>query len=148
MFDALQRLFTASEDRESAARGMKPATAAAALMVEAALADGVFAREESEQIVRLLRRGFDLDEDAARATLQTAEGLVSRAVDHHQFTRVVKDLPKEERLQVMEDLWAVVLSDEERTHEEDSLLRRLGPLLAITDRERAEARQRAEARRH
>lgn len=148
MFDALQKLFSGGEDREPVDREIDPATAAAALMVEAALADGVYADSESKKITHLLQKGFDLDEEAAGATLTRAEELVNRAVDHHKFTRVVKDLPKAERLQVMEDLWRVVLADEEKSHEEDSLLRRLGPLLAISDRERAEARQRAQARQH
>lgn len=147
MFDTLKSLFS-SDDREPIARAIEPATAAAALMVEAALADGVYAKAEEEKIVRLLKSGFDLDEEQARATASQAKNLVEHAVDHHRFTRVVKDLPKPDRLRVMEDLWAVVLADEERTHEEDSLLRRLGPLLALSDRERAEARQRAQARKH
>lgn len=147
MFDTLKSLFS-SEEQNPVDRGIEPAAAAAALMVEAALADGVYAKAEEETIRRLLQSGFDLDEDQARATLSQAEDLVHRAVDHHRFTKVVKDLPKEDRLRVMEDLWTVVLADEERSHEEDSLLRRLGPLLALTDRERAEARQRAQARKH
>lgn len=148
MFDALQRLFSGSEDRESTEPEIDPATATAALMVEAAHADGDYAESESKKILRLLQTGFDLDEAAAGATLTRAEDLVHRAIDHHKFTRVVKHLPKPERLQVMEDLWMVVLADDEKSHEEDSLLRRLGPLLNITDRERAEARQRAQARQH
>lgn len=146
MFDALRQLFSGGQDSSSPERELDPATAAAALMVEAALADGVYAESEQDEIVRLIARSFDLDQADARETTERAEQLVNRAVDHHRFTRVVKDLPKEERLKIMEDLWHVVLADEEKSHEEDSLLRRLGPLLAITDRERAEARQRAQAR--
>jgi len=120
--------------------------AAAALMVQAALSDGVYADVESDMILDMLKSGFDLDEAAARALLDEAEGLAESAVDHHQFTKVIKDLPRERRIAFMTQLWRVALADGEKDAHEDSLLRRLSPLLALTDRERAEARQAAQGR--
>jgi uncharacterized tellurite resistance protein B-like protein len=47
---------------------------------------------------------------------------------------------------MMTHLWSVALADGERDAHEDALLRRLAPLLALSDRDRAEARQAAESR--
>ena len=148
MFDFLKNLFGGGEAAGSSTGEIRPETAAAALMVEAALADGVYANVEEARIAGILEKAFELGADEARTVLEEAEDLAERAVDHHRFTRVVKHLPREKRVALMEHLWAVALADGERDHAEDSLLRRLGPLLAISDRERAEARQRAEAREH
>jgi uncharacterized tellurite resistance protein B-like protein len=59
---------------------------------------------------------------------------------------VVKQLPREQRLSILEDLWRVVLADGERDAHEDALIRRLAPLLGLSDRDRAEARHAASGR--
>jgi uncharacterized tellurite resistance protein B-like protein len=55
-------------------------------------------------------------------------------------------VPFEDRAAVVEALWAVVLADGRRDHEEDGFLRMTARLLGINDRDSALARQRAEAR--
>lgn len=143
MFDALKSLFGGAKSDH---KDDEPdtATAAAALMVEAALADGEFSPVEREKIELILREGFKLDEAAATTTLEEAERLVASAVDHHQFTRVVKSMTQAQRFTIMTHLWMVALADGDKDDHEDSLLRRLSPLLALSDRERAEARQAAQ----
>ncbi|MEO1039819.1 MAG: TerB family tellurite resistance protein [Pseudomonadota bacterium] len=143
MFDALRKLFSA-EKTEDEADGIPPRTAAAALLVEIALADGVYAGVEADQIKTCLKQAFSLSDAEAAVMMEKAESLAENAVDHHRFTQSVKfGLPKEERLTLMENMWRVVLADGEREAHEDMMLRRLAPLLGLTDRERAEARQRA-----
>ena len=64
-----------------------------------------------------------------------------------QFTRSIKDaVVYEDRSSVMEALWDLVLADGVRDSEEDSILRLIAPLLGVSDRESALARQRVEAR--
>ena len=143
MFDALRRLW-GGEKSDTEPDGVPPRTAAAALLVETALADGVYAGVEADQIKTCLKAAFTLTDLEADAIMNEAETLVEAAVDHHRFTLSVKfGLPKEERLLLMENMWRVVLADGEREAHEDMLLRRLAPLLGLSDRERAEARQRA-----
>jgi uncharacterized tellurite resistance protein B-like protein len=48
---------------------------------------------------------------------------------------------------LLEALWTVVLTDGERDPHEDALMRKLAPLIAVSDRESAEARRRVEAAR-
>ncbi|WP_439635576.1 TerB family tellurite resistance protein [Oceanicaulis sp.] len=144
MFETLKRLFTSAEP--TAERALTPEVCTAALMVEAALSDGIYADVEEAEIISVLRTGFDLDEARAAEVLQEAEDQAEAAVDHHRFTRVVKQLPRDQRLTILTDLWRVVLADGERDAHEDALIRRLAPLLGLSDRDRAEARQAASGR--
>lgn len=120
--------------------------AATALLVEAALADGIYANMEETRIRSILKTVFRMSDAKARETLAEAEELAEEAVDHYRFTKVVKEkLSLAERELLMEQLWTVVLADGERSASEDSFVRRIGPLLAVEDRKRVEARMKAEA---
>lgn len=144
MLDALKRLFAA--ERPKAHPELDPQVAAAALLVEAALSDGVYAQIEEKQIRAILMATFDLDEARAEQIHSEAEDLAEAAVDHYRFTKVVKAcLPKAQRVSLIEHLWAVALSDGEKSPFEESFIRTVAPLLAVDDRERVFARSRAEA---
>jgi uncharacterized tellurite resistance protein B-like protein len=81
--------------------------------------------------------------EAARAACAAGEAAQAQAADLVQFTRVVKTgLSAEERVALLEALWSVVFADGERDPHEDALMRKLAPLIAMTDRESAEARRR------
>lgn len=144
MFDAIKRLFTGGDSAPDTAEP-SPETAAAVLMVQAALADGEFSAAERDKICLILREGFRLEPARADAVLAEAETLADTAVGHHRYTNVVKSLSLEQRKVFMTHLWMVALADGKKDDAEDSLLRRLSPLLALSDRDRAEARQDAEA---
>jgi uncharacterized tellurite resistance protein B-like protein len=126
---------------------MDPHLAAAALLVEAALVDGVYVNIESDMIAEILLDAFELDADKVDALISEGETLAEEAVDSYNFTRHVKKLPMETRVKVVEGLYRVALSDGERSDEEDAFIRHVASLLYVDDVSRAGARQRAEARR-
>lgn len=145
MFDAIKKLMTGGASAETHSE-LDPHVAAAALLVEAALADGIYADVEAEKIGMILKSAFGLDDEAASAMQEKAEDLAENAADHHQFTKVVKAcLPASERVALVEQMWAVAMADGEKSPFEDSFIRRIAPLLAVDDRERVLARSRAEA---
>ncbi|RMD49478.1 MAG: TerB family tellurite resistance protein [Alphaproteobacteria bacterium] len=119
--------------------------ALAALLVRVARADGSYDAREKVLIDRLLARRFGLGPEAAAALRSRAEALETEAPDSVRFTRALKEaVPYEERAGLVEDLWAVVLADGRRDHEEDGFMRLAAQLLGLTDRESAEARRRVE----
>jgi len=121
--------------------------AAAALLVEAAAVDGDFDADERARTEALLRDRFDLDRDAAAALVELAASEVAGANELYAFTRTVKDrFTNEERVEMMEMLWTVAYADGELHDYEAQLMRRLGGLLYVSDRERGAARRRAIAR--
>jgi uncharacterized tellurite resistance protein B-like protein len=121
--------------------------ALAALLVRIARSDGHIAPEESDRIDRLLAERFRLSPFEVVKLRREAEVLEAEAPDTVRFTRAIKDaVPYEEREGVIEALWAVVLADGVRDHEEDALLRLVANLLGVNDRDSNLARQRVEAR--
>ncbi len=121
--------------------------ALAAILVEAAHADGSYDAEDAERIAQVLATRFDLS--AAAAAILRAEGEVAQAqaVDLVRFTRAVKNaVAHEERVGVIEAVWEVVYADGVREMHESALIRMLCGLLHIEDREAGLARQRVAAR--
>ena len=145
MIDLLLRL-TRTKGAEPPAQADER-TALAALLVEAAHADGTYDAEEAERIARVLATRFGLS--AAAAAILRAEGEVAQAqaVDLVRFTRVVKKaVAHEERVGVIEAVWEAVYADGVREMHESALIRKLCGLLHIEDREAGLARQRVAAR--
>lgn len=144
MIDALRALF---------APGATPRTevpadvAVAALLVDAARADDLYKPEERLAVVALLQHMFGLELPEAELLCEEGEAAQAGAADIVRFTRVVKfALDEPERVRLMEALWEIVLIDRERAPDEDALLRRLAPLLAVSDHDSAAARQRVLSR--
>lgn len=119
--------------------------AVAALLVEAARADEEYTDDERSLIIKLLRGEFGLTEDEAAALRREAEEAQAEANDLYGFSRVVKeDLDREGKMQLIEAMWRVVLTDAERDPHEEMVIRRLVGLIHLEDRDSTEARRRAE----
>lgn len=119
--------------------------ALAALLVRVARSDGDYAEVERDRIDRVLARRHGLSPFEAARLRGEAEGLEADAPDTVRFTRAIKDgVALEDRVGVLEAMWAVVLADGDRDEEEDGLLRLVANLLGINDRDSALARQRVE----
>jgi|SRR5438445_12564550 len=122
--------------------------AAAALLVEAAHIDGDFDRRERAVIDRILEQHFKLSAAAARRLVAEAEQASERSTQLFRFTQVINDrYSLGQRIELMEMLWEVVYADGSIDALEDTLLRRLGGLIYVPDRERSAARQRVRQRR-
>lgn len=140
MIDALKSLFRL----QAAPRDeFPPEVAVAALLVEAGRADGRYGEAERQAVAHLLQDMLDLSPEAAADLRDRGEAAQAGAADLVRFTRVVKfALSEAERLALMEALWRLVLIDHHRDPHEDALLRRLPPLLGISDHDSAAARRR------
>ncbi|MGG7565928.1 TerB family tellurite resistance protein [Rhodovulum sp. DZ06] len=145
--DLIAWLTAAPEDRDRADLDEGDARLAlAALMVRVARADELFDSGERAMILAQLRARYRLPPDAAETLLEEAEKVEAAAPDTVRFTRALKGaVPYEERMGLLEALWAVVLEDGERNPNEDALLRQVAPLLGVTDRDSGIARHRAQA---
>jgi uncharacterized tellurite resistance protein B-like protein len=131
--------------------GPRPAPAAlgaklalAALLVRLARSDGHYETAETEEIDRILATRFGLDATASAALRREAETLESHAADTVRFTRAIKAaVPLEDRREVLESMWAIVLADGARDTHEDQIMRLAADLLGVSDRDSHLARQRA-----
>ncbi|MBU6471607.1 MAG: TerB family tellurite resistance protein [Alphaproteobacteria bacterium] len=121
--------------------------AVAVLLLEAAHRDDEFGAEERTAIERLLTKKFALSAEECAQLLASCEATSERMTQLHPYTQAIfTQMPIEERVQFMEMLWEVVYADGVLDPEEDALIRRLGGLIYVSDRDRVLARQRALAR--
>jgi len=121
--------------------------ALAALLVRTARADDDYSDVEIARIDRLLAKRHALSPFEAAALRRDAETLEEQAPDTLRFTRAIKDaVALEDRVEVIEALWEIVLADGVRDEDEDALLRLVAPMLGLNDRDSNLARQRVEAR--
>lgn len=119
--------------------------AVGALLVEAARVDQDYTVLESSLIEASLKSMFDLSIDDAGRLLESAEAAQADAVDLYRFTKIAKTLSLGEKRRLLESLWRIILSDNERDPHENALVRRLCGLLYIPDIESNSARQRVAA---
>ena len=136
--------FFGDDTPQAPIRDLDPYEAAAALLVEAALVDGVYANLESDMIAEILVTSFNMDATRADEVLLNGEQIAEDATGAHALTRHVKTLPKSERSSVIEGLYRVSLADGEACKYEESFIRHVASLLHIDDVTRAHARKRAE----
>ncbi len=120
--------------------------AVAALLVEAARADEHYDEGEKAIIDQSLMAKFALSQDAAQTLRAAGEEAQARALDIQRFTRIAKEMPGEEKISFIEQLWEIVLSDGERDSYEDTLMRRICGLIYLEDRISGQARIRVAAR--
>lgn len=151
MINRIKALFSGQAGKDTVEAGQHShddlQLAAAALLVEAACLDGHYSDAEQVTIDSLLRQRFGLNEDEARTLHDLAVTEQSQANQLLGFTRVIKDrYSPEERIELIEMAWEVAYSDGELHDYEANLLRRLGGLLYVSDRDRGEARKRVLAR--
>ncbi|MDG2242695.1 MAG: TerB family tellurite resistance protein [Rhodospirillaceae bacterium] len=119
-------------------------SAAAALLVEAAMADGTFDEQERAQVKDVLVHLFSLPEDNLDGIITDAEEAVAKSNQLYGFARTVRDnLDYDGRVELMQMLWEVVYSDGQLDDFEANLVRRVSGLLYVTDQDSGRARKAA-----
>lgn len=112
-----------------------------ALLVRIARTDGDYATSEIAQIDQSLMHRYRLNAADASVLRAQCEAVETEAPDTVRFTRAIKEaVSYEDRVAVMETLWAVALADGSRDDEEDSMMRMTASLLGVTDQDSHRAR--------
>jgi uncharacterized tellurite resistance protein B-like protein len=121
--------------------------AAGALLIEAALLDGHFDDRERAAIENALMQKFALSAGETADLVAAAEEKVAASTQLFEFTRVIaRHFAEDERIELIEMLCEVIYADGALHEYEASLLRRMGELIHVSDRDRGEARKRVLAR--
>jgi uncharacterized tellurite resistance protein B-like protein len=106
--------------------------AACALLLDVAWADGEFSVTEREHLERVLARHFNLPADSGRALIALCEEERRRAVDHFQFTRVLREhYDTGQKMVLAEIMWSLVLADGQVAEHEHYLTRKIANLLDL-----------------
>ena len=118
--------------------------AAAALLVEAALADGTFDKQERLQVEDVLMHMFGLHELEVQTIIADAEERVAQSNQLYGFAKTLRDtLEYSRRVELMQMLWEVVYADGQLDDFEANLVRRVNGLLYVTDQDSGSARKAA-----
>jgi uncharacterized tellurite resistance protein B-like protein len=116
--------------------------ALAVILISVARSDWEYTLIEASRIDSILQKRFSITGEEAQDIRNQAEKQEEQATDLVRFTKIIKKfVPLDQRADIIELLWEVVLTDGVRDDGENSLLRMLGSLLGVTDREIAFSRQ-------
>ena len=136
-----------SQNTKIAENEIKLARVVAALLVEAAMADGDIDEIEHAHIRHMLETQLDLSADDADAMLAQSLASHEDRIEIHSLTRHIRqDTDVADRSVILEMVWMVVLADGSLNAHESQLMRRLAGLLFVDDVESGMAAKRARHR--
>ena len=102
----------------------------ACLMIHAARIDESYTDKEKKIIKNTLSKLNDNNEDIDKLML-TAEKKESDSNHIQDFTRNIKAMDKENKIEIIKNIWSIILSDGNSDIFEENLMRRLSGLLYV-----------------
>ena len=112
-----------------------------ALFVHAAKLDENYTDKEKSIILKALSEISDKRESELKIVLKEAEEKENQSNQILEFTKEVKNYEKNFRLKILEVLWKIIYSDGISDMYESNLMRRLGGLLYVSDKETGDIKQ-------
>ena len=135
MFDKLKNVFDKKIEEESDQFDTLQ-IAISTLMIQTAVYDGVFDEKEKSEILELIKKYFDINEEEKISLFKIAMKVNDESNDMQQFTRILNDnLNEEEKINIIEMLWKIIISDGRIDDYENALIRKISGLLYISDRQ-------------
>jgi uncharacterized tellurite resistance protein B-like protein len=116
--------------------------AAAALLIHVMSVDGQETGDEQDMLQDLLKRQFDLDDEAVDELIAAATAADREAVDLYSFTSLInRSLDEDGRRRIVKMMWEIVYADGRMNEFEDNIVWRASDLLGISQRDRVEMRR-------
>ena len=145
LIDRLKQIFASPDPVKRSDDGSRQAVAV--LLIHASRIDGDIDPAEVAARDRLLQQKFELADGEIAGLVMEAEAADDQAVDLHRFTQAIKDTyERENRGQIVEMLWEIVLADGVVDTHEANLVWRVAGLLGFTTRENVDFRHAVQAR--
>jgi uncharacterized tellurite resistance protein B-like protein len=111
------------------------------ILLEVAKADDEFSSIEKTTLTAILKRKFELSDEAAEGLMEIANRKREKSTDLWEFTNLVnKNYSKEKKKKVVEAAWQIIYSDEKLDKYEDHLIHKLTKLLQLDHDELIEAK--------
>ena len=118
--------------------------AAAVLLLEVAWADHDIGDDELDHIRRALQTQFGLSEREVEEIVEESRASHDASVGVFRFTRAITDAwDEDQRVDLLEALWRLALSDDELHHYEEHAIRKIADLLYVPHTRFIEAKLRA-----
>jgi len=139
MFEYLKALLSPEikdNEKHNMSKDEKIQTATCVLFIELARADGDFSDEEKKLIIDIIQNKYSLSSQSVDELLQYSEMKRHESLDFYQFTNVINSsFSREEKIDLMINLWQLVYSDNILDKYEDYLIKKIGGLLNLDHKE-------------
>ena len=113
----------------------------AGLLVRAAKIDNEYTNEEKIEIEQIIQNKFHTSLEESKQLRLLGEEIEENTIDTVQITREIKkEIPFEDRKELAENLWSIILTDKYRSDEENSFMRNCVKLIGVNDVDSARAR--------
>lgn len=118
-------------DADGAATSGLP-VAVAALLLHVGMADFDFTDEERDRAAVLLVDYLGFPAEQVSGIMEEASRQLRNKIDIYTFTnRINRDLPREDRIPIMEMIWAVIFTDNRLEGNEDQVAHTISRLLGL-----------------
>ena len=110
--------------------------ACAALLIETALADKVFNKEELISMQQTLNKVYKVDEKDIEELINESKKKVSESTSLYEYTRLINDLcDYEDKIRLISNLWSIAFADQHLDKYEEYLIRKISDLLHVSHKD-------------
>ena len=115
----------------------KEITGMAALLIHAAKIDEIYSEKEKKIVLNFIQKNLD-DVSISEKLINEAEKLEADSNQLLSFTKIIKESDKELKKEIIEQLWKILISDNNVDQYESNLMRRICGLIYFSDKENGE----------
>ena len=113
----------------------------AALLIHAAKIDEIYSEKEKKIIFSFVKSNLN-NETSVDKIMQEAENLEKNSNQLLNYTKIIKDSSVKIKSEIIEQLWKILISDNNVDHYESNLMRRICGLIYFSDKESGEIKMR------
>ena len=108
-----------------------------ALLIHAAKIDEIYSEKEKNIILNFIKNNIE-DKKSVEKVLKESEKLEENSNQLLNFTKIIKESSLEKKKEIVEQLWKILISDNNVDLYESNLMRRICGLIYFSDKESAE----------
>ena len=113
----------------------------AALLIHAAKIDEIYSEKEKKIILNFVKNNLS-NENEVNKIIQEAESLEKNSNQLLNYTKIIKDSSVKIKSEIIEQLWKILISDNNVDLYESNLMRRICGLIYFSDKESGEIKMR------
>ena len=108
-----------------------------ALLIHAAKIDEIYSEKEKNIILNFINNNIE-DKNSVEKVLKESEKLEENSNQLLNFTKIIKESSLEKKKEIVEQLWKILISDNNVDLYESNLMRRICGLIYFSDKESGE----------
>ena len=107
------------------------------MLIHAAKIDEIYSEKEKKIVLNFIQKNLD-DVSISEKLINEAEKLEADSNQLLSFTKIIKESDKELKKEIIEQLWKILISDNNVDQYESNLMRRICGLIYFSDKESGE----------